>query len=163
MFCSSKVRIFWSGEEVKGTGWHEGWYMAAVKDASDMNTGTATIVYVVEPTATYEISVKDMLEEGTIRIADGDEMEQFYEVGARISVRWTREEIGETNWRAGWYVAEVQESDPDHDEITVQFVLEPESVYTFQVTPSVAEGKIRTSALQLLHYNSFCITTAWGY
>ena len=74
------------------------------------------------PTETYKISVKDMLEEGTIRISNGDEIEQFYEVGARISVRWTRAEIGDTNWRAGWYVAEVQESDPEHDEITVQFV-----------------------------------------
>ena len=50
----------------------------------------------VEPSEVYEISVKEMLEEGTIRITYGDEMEQFYEVGAKDSVKWTREEIGDT-------------------------------------------------------------------
>ena len=43
--------MFWSGEEVKGTGWREGWYMAVVKDGIDLNIGTATVVYIVEPTS----------------------------------------------------------------------------------------------------------------
>jgi len=117
--------------------------MAVVKDVIDLQAETTRIVYVVEPLASYEISVKEMLEEGTIKIASGDEIEQFYEIGARISVKWTKEEIGDTNWRAGWYVAEVQDSDPEQDEITVQFVAEPESLYTYEVTPCVAEGKLR--------------------
>ena len=83
----------------------------------------------------YEISFKEMLEERTIRITNGDEMEQFYEVGAKVSVKWRKEEIGDTNWRAGWYVGEVQEADPQYDEITVH--------YTYEVTPCVTEGKLR--------------------
>jgi len=139
----AKVKVFWNAEDVKDTGWHEGWYMAVVKEVIDKQAETARIVYVVEPSQTYEISVKELLEEGMIKIYDGDEIEQFYEVGARIKVKWTKEEIGDTNWRPGWYVGEVQGSDADQDEITVKFVAEPESTYTYEVTPCVAEGKIR--------------------
>lgn len=88
----------------------------------------------VEPSEAYEICVKEMLKKGLIRITDGDQMEQFYEVGAKVSVKWTREGIRDTNWRAGWYVGEVQEADPECDEI-VQFRMEPESLYTYEVTP----------------------------
>lgn len=128
---------------MKGTGWHEGWYMAVVEDVIDKDAGKASTVYMVEPSDVYKICVTEMLEEGSMRITDGDEMEQFYEVGAKGSVKWTREEIGDTNWRAGWYVGEVQEADPQHDEITVQFIAEPESLYTYEVTPCVADGKLR--------------------
>ena len=38
----------------------------------------------------------------------------------------------------------MQEADPQYDEITVQFVAELESLYTYEVTPCVAEGKLRT-------------------
>ena len=117
--------------------------MAVVSDVLNKDAGRTSIVYVVEPSEVYEISVKEMLEEGTIRITNGDEIEQFYEVGAKVSVKWTKEEIPDTNWRAGWYVGEVQEADPQYDEITVQFVAEPESLYTYEVTPCVAEGKLR--------------------
>ena len=56
---------------MKGSGWHEGWYMAVVEDLLDKYTGRTSIVYVVEPSEVYEICVKEILEEGTIRIADG--------------------------------------------------------------------------------------------
>ena len=72
---------------MKGTGWHEDWYMAVVNDVLDKDAGRTSKVYVVEPSEVYEISVKEMLEEETIRITNGDEMEQFYEVGAKVSVK----------------------------------------------------------------------------
>lgn len=84
------------------------------------------------------------MKEGTIQTYNGDEMKQFYEVGARVKVKWTREEIGDSNWRPGWYVGEVHGSMvAEEDEITVQFISEPESTYTYEVTPCVAEGKLR--------------------
>ena len=134
--------MFWSEEEVKVLAGMKV-NMAVVSDVLDKDAGRTSIVYVVEPSVVYGICVKAMLEEGTIRISNGDEMEQFYEVGAKVSVKWTKEEIGDTNRRAGWYVGEVQEADPQCDEITVQFVAEPESLYTYEVTPCVAEGKLR--------------------
>ena len=51
---------------MKGTGWHEGWYMAVVNDVLDMDAGRTSTVYVVEPSEVYEISVKEMLEEETM-------------------------------------------------------------------------------------------------
>lgn len=67
--------MFWSEEEVKGIGWYEGWYTVVVNDVFDKDVGRILIVYVVELLEVYEISVKEMLEEGIIRIINGDEME----------------------------------------------------------------------------------------
>ena len=39
-------------------------------------------------------------------------MEQFYQGAAKVSVKRTREEIRDTNLRAGSCVGEVQEADP---------------------------------------------------
>ena len=50
--------------------------MAVVNDVLDKDAGETSIVYVVEPSEVYESSVKEMLEEGTIRITNGDKMEQ---------------------------------------------------------------------------------------
>ncbi|KAJ7354919.1 hypothetical protein OS493_029028 [Desmophyllum pertusum] len=119
-------RVFWTADDLKGTGWHEGWYMAVVTDVIDEDSGTANIIYVVEPSESYKVSVEEMLQKGWIKIDDRDEIEQFYEIGARIKIKWSKEEIGDTDWRPGWYVAEVQDADRDNDEITVQFVSEPE-------------------------------------
>lgn len=135
--------MFWTADDVKGTGWHEGWYMAVVNDVIDDDLGKANITYVVEPSESYEVSVEELLQRGWIRIDDGGEIEQFYEIGARIKIKWSKQEIGDTNWRPGWYVTEVQDADRDNDEITVQFVSEPECTYVYEVTPCVAKGTLQ--------------------
>lgn len=48
-----------------------------------------------------------------------------------------------TDWRPGWYVAEVQDADRDNDEITVRFVSEPECTYICEVTPCVVKGTLQ--------------------
>lgn len=138
-----QVKVFWTADDLKGTGWHEGWYMAVVTDEIDEDSGTANIIYVVEPSESYKVSVEEMLQKGWIKIDDRDEIEQFYEIGARIKIKWSKEEIGDTDWRPGWYVAEVQDADRDNDEITVQFVSEPECTYKYEVTPRVAQGTLQ--------------------
>ena len=55
----------------------------------DKDAGRASIIYLVEPLEVYKICVTEMLEERSIRIADGDEMEQFYGMGATVSVTRT--------------------------------------------------------------------------
>ena len=52
-------------------------------------------------------------------IDDGDEIEQFYELGARIKIKWSKQEIRDTDWRPGWYVAEVQDADWDNCTICI--------------------------------------------
>lgn len=81
--------------------------MVVVEDVIDKDVGRVLIVYVVELLEVYKICVIEMLEERLMWIIDGDEMEQFYEVGVKGLVKWIREEIGYKNWRVGWYVGEV--------------------------------------------------------
>ena len=105
--------------------------------------GTANITYVVEPSESYEVFIDELLQKEWIIIDDRDEIEQFYEIGARIKIKWSKEEIGDSDWRPGWYVAEVQYADMDNDEITVQFVSEPDCTYMYEVTPCIAQGTLK--------------------
>ena len=90
-----------------------------VKEIIDKEAAIAIIVYVVEPSESYEISVNQLLKEGIMKTYHEDEIGQFFEVGCRVKVKWTREEIGNSNWRPGWYVGEVQSSETGQDKITV--------------------------------------------
>ncbi len=136
------MKVFWSSDDLQNTGWHEGWYMTVVTDVMDRKKGLAHITHVVEPSGSYEVNIKDLLQEESITLDEGDEIEQFYEVGARIKVKWTREEIGDSGWKPGWYVGEVQESEVENDLVGVQFISEPDVTYAYEVTPLVAEGKM---------------------
>lgn len=69
--------------------------MAVVNDVIDNDLGKANITYVVEPSESYEASVEEFLQRGWIMIDDRDEIEQFYEIGARIKIKWSKQEIGD--------------------------------------------------------------------
>ena len=71
-----------------------------------------------------------------------DNIDRFFDVGTRIKVRWMKDEIGDSGWRAGWYVAEVQAADPMSDQIEVVYLSEPGSAYQIDVTSMLAEGKL---------------------
>ena len=70
-------------------------------------------------------------------------LENFFEVGARVKVCWTKEEIGNSGWQPGWYVAEVQNANSMLDQIEVIYL--SESVYKIDVTSMLAEGKLQLS------------------
>ena len=53
------------------------------------------------------------------------------------------EDIGDSGWRAGWYIAEIQEVDQETDMIKVVYTSEPNCVYDVEVTPLFFEGKLR--------------------
>ena len=76
---------------------------------------------------------------------NSDEYCEYFEVGRQVKVKWTKEEIGVTGWRAGWYSTEVQKSNISSDEITIVYVSEPESIYEVEVTPLLAHGKLKLS------------------
>ena len=67
--------------------------------------------YIVEPLESYKIDVRIIKS-----------------VGTQIKIKWTKDEIGDSNWKPVWY-AEVQESDIENNKITVQFVSEPTVTY----------------------------------
>ena len=69
-------------------------------------------------------------------------MEKLKQVGAKIRVRWTPEEIGDSGRRVGWYVAYVQAYDDDSDTLTVEYVREPGCTYIIDLTSYVHKNKI---------------------
>lgn len=87
--------------------------------------------------------ISDKSSPGTSSEREIDEYHRYFEVGTHVKIRWSRDEIGDTGWKAGWYNAEVQESDLTLDEITVVYVSEPESIYKVEVTPLLAHGKLK--------------------
>ena len=64
--------------------------MAVVREVVDYSAGIAKITYVVEPSETYEVCVKSLLQDENIKLNNNNEIEQFYEVGASIKVKWTK-------------------------------------------------------------------------
>ena len=141
--CGAMIKVFWSEEDCEETGWHEGWYLAVVKDVINKERAIISISYVVEPGCFYETNVTQLLGDKKVMLHEGPEIEQFYEVGCKVKVRWSKEEIGDSGWRSGWYVGEVQQSDPDNDEISIVFQAEPDTTYSYEVTSSLANGNLQ--------------------
>ena len=67
----------------------------------------------------------------------------FYEIGQRVKIQWTSDDIGDSGWRPGWYIAEIQNVDQEADVIKVVYTSEPNCVYDVEVTPLFFEGKLR--------------------
>ena len=143
MTCIAMVKVSWSEEVCEETGWHEGWYLAVVKDVIDKERATSNMSYVVKVECFYETNVTQLLRNKKVILHEGSEIEQSYEIGCKVKVRWSKEEIGESGWKPGWYVAEVQQSDPDNDEIKKVFQAEQDTTYTYKVTSSLANGTLQ--------------------
>ena len=54
--------------------------------------------------------------------------------GARIHVKWTKEEIGDSGWSPGWYVAIVQSYNNEDDIVAVTYPSEPGCTYEFELS-----------------------------
>lgn len=144
---SSKGRVMvkWTDEDNK-KGWKPGWYTAIIKNYITV-CDVIEMEYVSEPGKVYKVNVKDSVENGTLRLhvttcGVPDLYDQVTEIGASISIKWTREEVKGSSWKAGWYGAEVQAFDPERDEITIIYKREPTVVYTECVTQLISEGKV---------------------
>ena len=61
------------------------------------------------------------------------------QIGAKIKVRWTKEETESS----GWYVATVHNYCTDTDIITLTYQSEPNNPYVEELTPLIAEGKLK--------------------
>ena len=68
------------------------------------------------------MKVKDTVKEGVLKVlkitCDSNLYDEVTEIGARIQVRWSGDELKGTGWKSGWYAAEVQGFDPDEDTIS---------------------------------------------
>ena len=87
------------------------------------------------------ISLVDTLKTKTSAQGDLESLQQqLVEVGAKIKVKWSSEEIGDS---AGWYVAYVQGYDSDLNLITLHYQSEPDCTYTVELTPLLRAGTIK--------------------
>jgi hypothetical protein len=69
--------------------------------------------------------------------------EEYFSIGAKIKIRWTKDEIGDSGWRSGWYTAQVQEGYLEDDNIQILYFSEPECVYSVCVSEYLALGKLK--------------------
>ena len=83
-----------------------------------------------------EISTSDSTDEKVL-------LQRVTQVGSRIKLQWTFDEVGTSGWKPGWYVAIVQSYSIDTDMITVTYQAEPNVTYDEELTPLIASGKIK--------------------
>ena len=91
--CGAIVKVFWSEEDCEETGWHKGWYLAVVKDVIDKEEALINISYVVEPECLYETNVTQLLSDKKVMLHEGSEIEEFYEVGCKVKVGWSKRKL----------------------------------------------------------------------
>ena len=141
----TKVAVLWKEEDAM-SGWEPGWYTAVVR-AYSPTLDEISIEYVSEPSKRYTMKVKDTVKEGVIKklkiTCDSNLYDKVTEIGARIHVRWSGDELKGTGWKSGWYAAEVQGFDPDEDTISIVYDREPKKVYEECVTQAISRGEIR--------------------
>ncbi len=68
---------------------------------------------------------------------------QLAEVGAKIKVRWNKDDIGDSGWKTGWYVAYVQGYNAESDILTLEYPSEPGCTYSVELTPMITSGTIK--------------------
>lgn len=117
------------------------------------NIDLANIQELFDPFIDYIDSLRSTRQESDSRIrmiASGNPpttqsmvKENLKEVGAKVKVKWTEEEIGDSGWRVGWYVAQVQGYCEETDILTVTYPIEPNCTYNLDLTSYVESGKLQ--------------------
>ena len=74
---------------------------------------------------------------------DTIEQDSIFDVESKVKVKWSKDDLKGTGWKAGWYTAYVKSSEPLQDQIVVEHVSEPERLYTLDVLPMLGEGSLR--------------------
>lgn len=68
--------------------------------------------------------------------------EEFKVVGKKVKIKWSKDEIGDSDWKCGWYNAMVQSFSEENDTIDVMYFIEEDCVYTICVSDFIARGKL---------------------
>lgn len=102
----TRVAVLW-GKEDALSGWEPGWYTGVVR-AYDLPTDKITIEYSSEKGEQYQLNVKESIDEGKLKVlkvtCDSDLYDEVTEIGARIQVLWTKEDVQKTGWKPGWSI-----------------------------------------------------------
>lgn len=136
----TRVAVLW-GKEDTLSGLEPGWY-TAVERAYDLPSNEITIEYSSEKGERYQLKVKESIDEGKLKVlkvtCDSDLYDEVTEIGARIKVLWTKDDVQKTGWKPGLYFAEVQGFEPDEDIISIIYEKEPKRVYQESVTTAIS-------------------------
>ena len=80
----------------------------------------------------------------TPALNDEDEFRaKIMQVGSRIKVQWNADEVKDSGWKPGWYMATVQQYNTEQDSIVIVYTSEPDNVYEEDLTPLISAGRIR--------------------
>ena len=140
---NTKVAVKWTERDDMGS-WKPGWYIATVQSYNPLNDQIA-IEYCSELGNVYHMSVKGSIAEGILQVAEcpsveADLYDAYTEIGARILIKWDKDEVCESGWKPGWYAAEVQLFYPQDDKNSL------EGVYSENVTELITHWKIKLAA-----------------
>ena len=68
------------------------------------------------------------------------------QIGSKVMIHWSNEEIGETGWKEGWYDATVQKYCEESDiMLTVCYKSEPYQTYDEELLPLLSNDRIKLS------------------
>lgn len=76
-----------------------------------------------------------------VKVLSGDLTELLVQIGSKVKVRWSSDELQGSGWRAGWYEATVHNYCRESDIITITYIDEPGVPYDEELTPLVANKK----------------------
>jgi len=69
--------------------------------------------------------------------------ERITQVGSKVKVKWTAEEVKGSGWKAGWYTGIVHRYDEDLDILTITYASEPSTPYEEDLGELLAQEKIQ--------------------
>ena len=96
-------------------------------------------------------------------LSDDDLREKITQIGSKIKIQWTIEEIGDSGWKPGWYTTTVQRYCNDTDIVTVTYASEPNHAYDEDLLTLISGGQIKLlwsplqSLLRSLRHSSYTI------
>ena len=70
-------------------------------------------------------------------------MNNTFSIGKKLTVKWNKDELGDSGWTQGWYSAQVQEGHIEDDIVKLVYFSEPKCVYTLCVTDYLALEKLK--------------------
>jgi hypothetical protein len=143
----TRVLIKWNADDVKGTGWEPGWYSGEI-EAVNLAQQEVTVCYKSEQGQFYNINVLEHLQQGILRLAsanipDSDVFDTIVEVGTRIKHKCTKATAGTKRIVGNWYLAEVQQYDPDEDHLDIMYTSDPNVTHSIPLSPALNSKQLK--------------------
>ena len=69
--------------------------------------------------------------------------ERIKQIGSKVKILWSAEEVKDSGWKPGWYPGTVQKYCEETDILTIVYALEPGINYEEELSPLVANQKIK--------------------